>query len=200
MRRLVTLQRGFAIVAATATATATVALSAGAALADTPISHTGTVGPHHLRDTQAKPGTKCRYEEGGGSGEEVLYDLVVKPPAVFAVDDTPLRDAQKVGWRAMIQRRNHGAASFTTIASTSTKKATAYEDMAAPFTSVDAPVTSHFGASFRVRITMFWYAADGTTVTGQATNEVDWYRKIAHSTSGTHNETLHNSCGDFYVE
>ena len=38
------------------------------------------------------------------------------------------------------------------------------------------------------------------TVTGQATNEVDWYRKIFHSTNySNHDATLHNFCGDYYV-
>jgi hypothetical protein len=61
-------------------------------------------------------------------------------------------------------------------------------------------VTSKFGADFRVRITMYWYAADDSTVTGQATNEVDWYRKIFHSTDfGDDVRTLHNHCGDYYV-
>jgi hypothetical protein len=196
MSRVISWQRGFAVVAALVA----VFVTSGLAWADTPISHSGTVGPHHLRDTNAKPGVKCRYQEGGGSGEEVLYQLVIKPPAVFAVDDTVARDAQHVGWRALIQRRNHGAASFTTIAQSSVMTATAFEDVAAPFSSRTMAVTSKFGSDFRVRITMYWYATDGTTVTGQATNEVDWYRKIFHSTDfGDDVRTLHNYCGDYYV-
>ena len=196
MSRHVTWQRGIAVVAAFGA----LVLNTGIASADTDVGFSGTVGHHHLRDTNATPGVRCKYVEGGGSGEEVLNQLVIKPPVVFAVNDTPARDAQKVGWRALIQRRNHGAATWNTIAHSSTMKATAFEDMAAPFSSLTMPVTSQYGASFRVHITMYWYAADNTTVTGQATHEVDWYRKIAHSTSGTHNETLHNYCGDYYVE
>jgi hypothetical protein len=196
MSRVFNWQRGFAVAAALVA----LFVTSGLALADTPISHSGTVGPHHLRDTNDKPGVKCRYQEGGGSGEEVLYQLVIKAPAVFAVDDTVARDAQRVGWRALIQRRNHGAASFVTIAQSSVMTATAFEDVAAPFSSRTMGVTSKFGADFRVRITMYWYAADDTTVTGQATNEVDWYRKIFHSADfGDDVRTLHNYCGDYYV-
>ncbi len=196
MMRLITRQRGLAAVFALGS----LILSSGLALADTDVTYSGTVGRHHLRDTNANPGVKCRYQEGGGSGEEVLYQLVIKPPVVFAVDDTAGRDAQHVGWRALIQRRNHGAAAFTTIAQSTVMTATAFEDVAAPFSSRTMAVTSKFGADFRVRITMYWYASNGTTVTGQATHEVDWYRKIFHSTDyGDDVRTLHNYCGDYYV-
>jgi hypothetical protein len=87
-----------------------------------------------------------------------------------------------------------------TIATGGLHTATAWDDTAASFSTRTYNVTSQFGADFRVRIATYWYAADGSTVNGHAVNEVDWYRKIAHSTSGTHNETLHNFCGDYYVE
>ena len=196
MSHHVTRKSGLAIVGALVA----LVLGSGLVLADTPISHSGSVGAHHLTDTHAGPGVKCLYQEGGGSGEEVLHQLVVKPPVIFAVDKTGGRDKQLVGWRALIQRRNHGAASFVTITAGGLHTAFAWDDTAASFSTQTYSVTSQFGADFRVRIAMYWYAADGTTVTGRARNEVDWYRKIAHSTSGNHNATLHNFCGDYYVE
>lgn len=196
MTRHVTRQSGFALVGALVA----LVLGSGLALADTPISSSGGVGAHHLKDTNAKPGVKCLYEEGGGSGEEVLYQLTVKPPVMFAVNSTVHRDKQIVGWRALIQRRNHGAANFVTIATGGLHTAWAFDDMAAPLSARSYAVTSKFGADFRVRIAMFWYAPNGTTVTGRATSEVDWYRKIFHSTDyGNHDATLHNFCGDYYV-
>lgn len=195
MSRRIVSHRSLAIAAALVC----LALTAGTASADTSVSSSGTVGPHHLRDTNATPGTKCLYGEGGGSGEEVLDQLAVKPPVMRAVNKTGARDKQRVGWRVQVQRRS-GAAAFVTIAQSAVQKAWAWDDTAASFTKRTVSVTSLYGADFRVHVQMFWYAADGTTVTGQAIHEVDWYRKIAHSTSGTHNETLHNFCGDFYVE
>ena len=185
---------------AVAAALVCLALTAGTASADTVIGHSGNVGAHHLRDTNAKPGVKCRYQQGGGSGEEILYKLTVKPPVIFAVNKTGARDRQLVGWRAQIQRRNHGAAAFVTIATGALHTAFAWDDTAASLSARTYGVTSKFGADFRVRIAMYWYAANGTTVTGQATNEVDWYRKIFHSTDyGDDVRTLHNYCGDYYV-
>lgn len=196
MSRHVTWQRVIALSAALLV----LILSTGIASADSDVGYSGTVGKHHLRDSSAKPGVKCRYQEGGGSGEQVLYQLVVKPPVVFAVNDTAARDAQKVGWRIMVQRRNHGAASFVTIAQSSIKTATAFDDAAASFSSRTVPVISKFGADFRVHIQMLWYAANGTTVSGWAIHEVDWYRKIFRSVDyGNDVRTLHNYCGDYYV-
>lgn len=196
MSRHVTWQRGLAFSAALLV----LVLNTGVASADTVISSSGSVGSHHLRDSNAKPGVKCLYQEGGGSGEEVLYQLTVKPPVMFAVNRTGARDRQLVGWRAQIQRRNHGAAAFVTIATGGLHTANAWDDTAATLSARTYGVTSQFGADFRVRIVMFWYAANGATVTGQATNEVDWYRKIFHSVDyGDDVRTLHNYCGDYYV-
>lgn len=196
MSRHVTLQRGFALIGALIA----LLLSSGLAVADTPISSSGSVGAHHLADTNVHRGVKCLYQEGGGSGEEVLHQLTVKPPVIFAVDKTGGRDKQLVGWRALIQRRNHGAASFVTITTGALHTAFAWDDTAASLSTRTYSVTSQFGADFRVRIAMFWYAANGITVTGQATSEVDWYRKIFHSADyGDDVRTLHNFCGDYYV-
>lgn len=196
MSRHITWQRGIALSAALIV----LMLNAGVASADTDVSFSGTVGMHHLRDTNAKPGVKCRFQEGGGSGEQILYQLTVKPPVIFAVNKTGARDRQLVGWRAQIQRRNAGAAAFVTIATGGLHTANAWDDTAAALSARTYGVTSKFGADFRVRIRMFWYAANGITVTGQATHEVDWYRKIFHSVDyGDDVRTLHNYCGDYYV-
>lgn len=195
MSHHVTWQRG----SATCAAFFVLMLSTGAVSADTSVSSSGTVGSHHLRDTNAKPGAKCLFVEGGGSGEEVLDQLVAKPPVMLAVNKTGGRDKQMVGWRVQIQRRS-GAAAFMTIAQSAVQKDWAWDDSAASFTKRTVSVTSLYGSDFRVHIQMLWYAADGTTVTGQAIHEVDWYRKIFHSVNyGNHDATLHNFCGDYYV-
>ena len=91
MSRHITWQRGIALSAALIV----LMLNAGVASADTDVSFSGTVGMHHLRDTNAKPGVKCRFQEGGGSGEQILYQLTVKPPVIFAVNKTGARQAAR---------------------------------------------------------------------------------------------------------
>ena len=56
---------------------------------------------------------------------------------------------------------------------------------------------SRYGSDFPVRIKQFWYSAGGS-VSGQATNEVDWYRMIYQGEFGEETETLQQYCPDYY--
>ena len=170
-------------------------------MADTPISSDGTVGTHHLNDSNGRPGVRCLYQDGAGGGDEDLYLLRVKPPVLFAANTNGTREKQLVGWRAMIQRRDAGSARFVTVKQSGLHKAWAWDDTAAVLYARDVSVTSQYGSDFRVRIRMFWYSPDGGgwKTTGKATNEVDWYRKIYRSSDfGDDIATLANACPDYY--
>ncbi len=181
-------------------ATAVLLLGPGTAVADTPISSSGTVGAHHLNDTRARPGVRCLYQDGAGGGDEDLYLLTVRPPVIFAANATRRRDSQLVGWRAIVQRKDPGSARFVTVQQSGLHTAWAWDDTAAVLYARDVAVTSQYGSSFRVRILMFWYSpAGGGGTTGTATSEVDWYRKIYRSTDfGDDIRTLAHSCPDYY--
>jgi hypothetical protein len=146
------------------TRTATIGLGVAALLiasnltayADTLISKTGQAGPNHLKDSMAKPGARCWYDEGGGSGEEVLTSIRVKAPVVFARDTTAMRDKQKIRFKAIIQRRD-GAGPWVTDSTRSTT-AFAWDDTKAAFGPLNVSVFSHFGSKFRARVEITFYS------------------------------------------
>ena len=168
------------------------------AAADTPISSSGVVGEHHLKDTMAKPGAVCRYRDGAGGGDQDLHLLRVKPPVIFAANTTSGRDRQLVGWRILVQRRDAGSSQFVTVHKGGIHTAWAWDDTAATLFAREYSVASRYGSDFRVRIKQFWYSGGGS-VSGHATNEVDWYKKIYLSDEfGDDIETLHQYCPDYY--
>jgi hypothetical protein len=168
--------------------------------ADTLVSSSGQVGPNHLKDSAGKPGARCWYEEGGGSGEEVLTSIRVKPPVVFARDTTPARDKQKIKFKAIIQRRN-GAGAWVVEATRSTT-AFAWDDTKAGFGPLNVSVFSHYGSRFRARVEITFYSMSGGSwmQTGKVLREVDWYRHVFYSTDyGNDVRTVGGYCKDYEI-
>ena len=168
--------------------------------ADTLISTNGQVGPNHLNDTAGHPGARCWYDEGGGSGEEVLTSIRVKAPVVFARDTTAARDKQKIRFTALIQRKD-GAAAWMTIL-TPTTTAFAWDDTKASFSPITVHVASHYGSKFRARVEITFYSKPGGSwiQTGQVVREVDWYRHVFYSTSyGDDVRTVADYCKDYEI-
>jgi len=166
--------------------------------ADTLISTNGQVGPNHLKDTAGHPGARCWYVEGGGSGEEVLDSIRVKPPVVFARDTTAMRDKQKIRFKAIIQRKD-GAGAWVQY-STSSTTAFAWDDQKASLPAIDMNVVSHYGWRFRARVEITFYTKMGGVwnQTGQVVREVDWYHKVFLSTDyGNDIEDVPNYCKDY---
>lgn len=168
--------------------------------ADTVISTSGQVGPNHLKDSAAKPGARCWYEEGGGSGEEVLTSIRVKPPVVFARDTTAARDKQKIRFKAIIQRRDGGGA--WVVDATRSTTAFAWDDTKANFGNLNVSVFSHYGSRFRARVEITYYSMSGGSwmQTGKVLREVDWYRHVFYSTDyGNDVRTVGGYCKDFEI-
>jgi hypothetical protein len=133
------------------------------ATADTPVSHSGTFGPHALIDSPEYPGATCRY-----NSDQNLDRVRVRPPVVLARDRTSGRDAQWVGWIVELQYRPDGS-SFTTVQKSSVVKVTAWDDSPAPFRQRTVSVARPRGSgSWRVVSRMIWYRP-GTTGTWQGT-------------------------------
>ena len=152
-----------------------VALVAGATPTfATELSHTGKIGHHQLNDGAGNPGAVCNYQ----SGSEFLDGFSdVLPPTIWSRDTTAGRDKQKVGWRYLIKRRADGQSNWKTVYKSSIVKADAWNDQPAQFMSRTAPglMLPTTNASFYIVIKQFWYAANGSTVVGTATSEVDVY-------------------------
>ncbi|HUP83756.1 MAG TPA: hypothetical protein VM284_06170 [Candidatus Limnocylindria bacterium] len=168
--------------------------------ADTLISSTGHTGPNHLRDSMSHPGARCWYEEGGGSGEEVLTSMRVKAPVVFARDTTPARDRQKIRFKAIVQRRD-GAGAWVFDAARSTT-AFAWDDTMASLGNLNVAVFSHFGSKFRARVEITYYSMSGGSwaQTGQVLRAVDWYRHIFYSADyGNDVRTVADYCRDYEI-
>jgi hypothetical protein len=145
--------------------------------ADTELGHSGQVGQHSLRDADVDhPGASCRYKtlESGPRGyENLLKRIDVRPPRMRSVGPS-----QRVGWRFIVQRSPAFEEEvWTTTYKSPIQKATAYAGVNASFDPMSVPVAvpadSYNDPLYRVHVTMFWYASDGT-VLGRARHGVDY--------------------------
>ena len=151
-------------------------IAASPVAADTELGHSGQVGQHSLRDTDVEhPGVACRSKtvaSGPRGYERLLKRIEVRPPRMRSVGSH-----QRVGWRFIVQRSPDQQVWKTTYRSP-VQRATAYSGVNASFASMDVavavPEDSYNDPFYRVRVTMFWYGADGT-VTGSAKHAVDFY-------------------------
>ncbi len=138
-------------------------VASGAASADTPVSHRGSVGAHALTDTLEYPGATCRYD-----GDQNLDRIRVRPPTVFARDRSSARDLQWVGWVVELQYRSDSG-TFATVQKSSVVKVMALDDTPAPFRQRTVTVQRPRGSGgWRVVSRMIWYKP-GTSSTWQGT-------------------------------
>ncbi|HUR16435.1 MAG TPA: hypothetical protein VMZ33_04075, partial [Candidatus Limnocylindrales bacterium] len=153
-------------------------LAAAPVAADTELGHNDPVGQHSLRDFDFDhTGATCTYKSlanGPRGYENLLKRIDVRPPRMRSIGAR-----QRVGWRFMVQRSLDQEIWKTTYKSP-TQKATAQAGVNAAFgpmgVQVAVPANSYNSHIYRVRVTMFWYAADGS-VQGKARHEVDYYGK-----------------------
>jgi hypothetical protein len=153
---------------ATSAALMAVFIIAGAGLA----TSSGDVGPHWLRDSQEFPGVRCNYGPDDGSGNP-LVQMKIRAPIVQAVNTGKGTQKQLVGWRFQIDSTNDTslATGWTTDVVSKMQKATATEDQPAPFTlRTFNGFGSNLSFAYRVVIRMFWFAGDGHTIIGRASD------------------------------
>ena len=132
-------------------------------LADQPVSHRGSFGPHALVDTLEYPGATCRYDR-----DLNLERVRVRPPIVFARDRTSARDMQWVGWVVELQYAPDDG-TYSTVQKSSAVKVMALDDTPAPFRQRTVTVERPRGSgSWRVVSRMIWYKP-GTASTWQGT-------------------------------
>jgi hypothetical protein len=150
-----------------AVALALVALVPSSALADKPISHSGSRGVHGLVDSAEFPAATCRFDS--------LFQLdkfVVRAPIVYARDTRPGVQTRQVGWRFRIQYSS--GLGFSTYRTSSIVKASATDQTPAAFIQRSMSFSNAPEIVYRVRVDMYWYAADGHQI-GRATHAPDWY-------------------------
>jgi hypothetical protein len=168
-------------------------LQPGLASAYSVISETGLHGDYSLAESNDSPATSCVY------GKEVPPDgawfrfMRVKPPTVFAADrNSAIRDHRKVSWQFKIQVMPFSGGSWQKVASSSIQKATAYEDLAAPFSAMKVywkpSRTGPNAGALKVRtlIVIRWYKPGGA-IEGTVKLTADYYylkMPWANTTSG----------------
>lgn len=142
---------------------------AAPAAADTPISHSGTVGRHYLADSQEFPGVRCHYDSN-----QNLDRVRVWSPFVYAFSNGP--DSLSVSWRFAVQKRV-GSGPWTAVGWSATQFREARTDHAADFAPMSITVGADTAARYRVIVKMGWYVG-GKAINrvGLATHRADWYR------------------------
>lgn len=137
--------------------------------ADTPGSHVGPMGRHHLADNEDNPGVGCFYNSGN-----TLTKVVVESPFVYARNRTSSRDRQLVGWVFRVQEGDPATGYPTTLYTSPVQRAYAYDNTVAPFTRRSATVPGLASKSYRIHVSMYAYTASNA-IEGRATHIVDWY-------------------------
>jgi hypothetical protein len=173
-------------------------------LADTPIAHSGLVGPHYLTDNRVYPGAQCRYTGLGASPADIvvgLFAIRVRPPVVYAFGGRD-RAEQVVGWRIWLQRRSSGSTTWKTVRKTKFHFASAFVNQPATFKVQAVPIPIVFPSSnsatrrtagsvplliegpfYRVEVEIGWQEPRTTHIEGKARHRVDYYKNgILHQT------------------
>ena len=164
------------------------ALSSGSTFADTPLAHTGQVGQHSLNDVHDTPGVTCNYD-----ANHHLASIHVNAPNVFAYNKTGGVDHQKVGWRFLVQYWNDNIAGTSTYYKSSISKSNATDTYEAALVSKNVPLTLPDDMKpYTVVVKMYWYNADGS-ISGTATNRVDWYYEHVDGNYFTQDSCYHDS-------
>jgi hypothetical protein len=163
--------------------TASLMLSAsGVAMADTPVGHSGTYGPHSLTDSDESAGARCIFDS-----EMYLTRVRVLPPTLFARDRTSSRDSQYVDWRVELRYRDGEGGSWGTFKNSTYTKVKAYDDTPAALARKSVSIGSQVGGGeFEVIVRMRWYRPGHPDVwEGTARHHVDRYDSTEISTQSS---------------
>ena len=150
---------------------AVLTMGTSVASAATIVSDTGTHGTITLVDTTDSPPVTCTYGQPQPPFPfAYLHFVKVRPPTVYAVDNTTGRDDQRVTWRFKIQGEVFGTGdNWTTFATSPNRSATAHDDTPGAFNPVEVKFNSKSNTDpdstnvvYRMLITVKWYRANGT--------------------------------------
>jgi hypothetical protein len=148
-------------------------MSVAPVAADTELGHSGQVGRHRLRDIFGYPGAACSYPSATAQNETSIR---VRSPIVYARNAFDGPDYQLVSWRARLQERQSGV--WVSIASTRLEKDYATDLFPAEFTPKTLAVTT--SGLHRIRVDMYWYSPDGSSIVGRARHLVDFYAIVVN--------------------
>jgi hypothetical protein len=139
---------------------------------------TGKFGVHLLVDSEEYPAVSCIYV----GVDQILSDIRVRPPIVFAYDAGPGTDTQPVGWRYKIQWSDLVARGtvWHPFFISSVVSAMATDHRNAAFT----PRSHSFGPHvqdhtlYRVIYELSWFDPSGSTETGFSRLDPEFYRIV----------------------
>jgi hypothetical protein len=147
----------------------------------TVISEAGLHGNYSLTESYAAPATKCAYGKQVPPNGAWFRFMRVAPPTVFAADrNSAIRDHRRVSWQFKIQVMPFSGGLWQKVASSGIQKATAYEDLAAPFSAMKLywkpSRTGPNAGALKVRtlIVIRWYKPGGA-VEGTVKLTADYY-------------------------
>jgi hypothetical protein len=148
-------------------------MAAAPVAADTELGHSGQVGRHRLRDIFGYPGARCIYPSETAQNETAIR---VRSPIVYARNVFSGTDYQLVSWQARLQERQSGV--WRTISSSRREKEYATDLFPAEFSPRTLAVTT--AGAHRIRVDMYWYSPDGSTIVGRARHLVDFYAIVVN--------------------
>ncbi len=124
----------------------------------------GVVGRWSLIDTSDYPGATCVFHNF--NPQDNLFRIRVRAPVIYAINSTPGRDTETVGWRWIIQSSTDSGQTWPVVAKGPIAKAFATDTYNAQWKSLTStwnlPSNSVAGA-FRVQVVAFWYTKTGAT-------------------------------------
>jgi hypothetical protein len=169
-------------VLASAVGLLTLVLSAGTALAETEVGHTGLVGDHQLNESSGNRIVTCRYANSDLGG--YLKAFEIRTPTIWARDLNANVNSQNVGWQVIVQRKKPGG-SWKSFYKSSILKAMASDNVSAFFatrTIDESMVLFPSTGMYRIRSKMFWYR--NGSVEGTANHQYDYYETFEEQTAG----------------
>jgi hypothetical protein len=145
-----------------------VALLVGAqpAAAFTVLSSTGLTGPYSLTDASSPTGHQsatCTY----ATATYKLTKIEVRHPQVKARNRTGHLDRQSTGWQFIVQHQTPSGTTWSTIYSSTFAKATAADNLAAPFVNRTWAAPANPTGKYRIQLVIRWYTpGSSTTIDG----------------------------------
>jgi hypothetical protein len=141
---------------------------AGSASAIIYTHQTGLVGPWSFDETSSAPLVTCNYGPTIDANHYFMTNITVLPPTVYAADRNSAKvDTRHVSWKFQIQRKYYPTGTWKVVASSAVQKATAKDNLAAPFTALTLNHDGHVAGldtnwTVRIQVLIKWYKPNGS--------------------------------------
>ncbi|MFO1539969.1 MAG: hypothetical protein ACKOTZ_05910 [Chloroflexota bacterium] len=137
----------------------------------------GAPGVYTIDDTNGQAGATCTLQAKSGVNSDNLVSIRIR--GFYAHGNSASK--RYVGYRYLITKKAAAASTYTNVFTSTIRKQLASTSTATYFAErtfqFAAPVAND-GARYRVQIRLFWYAADGTTVSAKAGGPLEVYNHV----------------------